>query len=839
MTSPRNTQRASRRGWAATPALLLLGGTLVGADPAAGNKADAPVTTIRIDVRPAGKPVSPYLAGACIEDVNHEIYGGIYSQMVFGESFQEPPPRTPARGFAAAEGDWRLDGGEMRGPAGDGPKLVADAIPFADGSAGVEVFLPSTDPKGEGVRNAGLILRVARPGAGADNFDGYEVALDAGRQVVCLGRHQHDYRLLKDVPFAIPTDRWVALSAKLAGGTIEVSVDGKLAATVADPRPLPAGTVGLRQWHRTARYRNLWVGTGGRRTDLPFAEAGGVPAVSGMWRPTTTGTAVLKAELVRDAPFVGGQSQRLTFAGGSGEAGVENRGLNRRGMAFAAGKPYEGHLWLRATKPAEVAVALEAGDGRPLARAALKVEGDGWRRYPFALTPSAAEAGAGRFAVRLTAPGAVEVGYALLQPGAWGRFKGLPVRRDVAEGLIDQGVRALRYGGSMVNAPAYRWKTMVGPRDRRPPYKGHWYPHSSNGWGIPEFLDLCDAAGFLAIPAFHIDESPQDMADFVEYANGPADSPWGRRRAEAGRPAPYKLRHLQLGNEERVDAAYAAKFETLAAAVWAKDPEMILVVGDFQYERPITDPAQVVGAASGVTSLDGHKRILEFAGRAGREVWFDVHAWTDGPGPSPSARALTSYVDALEKLAGGAKHKVVVFEFNSNNHAQRRALANAALIGRLIRDGRVPVGLAANALQPDGQNDNGWDQGLLFLGPAKVWLQPPGYVTRMVSRNLFPRTAAVAVEGAGGLDVTATRSEDGKAAGLFVVNAGDRPVRARLRLDGLTPSRPAAVEELAGGLDARNTAEAPAAIAPRRSEWNLGAGDRAFPPHSFTVIRVD
>jgi hypothetical protein len=26
-----------------------------------------------------------------LEDVNHEIYGGIYSQMVFGEAFQEPP----------------------------------------------------------------------------------------------------------------------------------------------------------------------------------------------------------------------------------------------------------------------------------------------------------------------------------------------------------------------------------------------------------------------------------------------------------------------------------------------------------------------------------------------------------------------------------------------------------------------------------------------------------------------------------------------------------------------------------------------------------------------------
>ena len=46
---------------------------------------------IRVDAKQDGKPVSRYLTGACIEDVNREIYGGIYSQMIFGESFAEPP----------------------------------------------------------------------------------------------------------------------------------------------------------------------------------------------------------------------------------------------------------------------------------------------------------------------------------------------------------------------------------------------------------------------------------------------------------------------------------------------------------------------------------------------------------------------------------------------------------------------------------------------------------------------------------------------------------------------------------------------------------------------------
>ena len=125
------------------------------------------------------------------------------------------------------------------------------------------------------------------------------------------------------------------------------------------------------------------------------------------------------------------------------------------------------------------------------------------------------------------------VGYAFLQPGEWGRFKGLPVRKDVAEGLIDQGITVLRQGGCMANAPEYRWKKMIGPREHRPPYTGWWYPHSSNGWGIFDFLNFCEAAGFLAIPDVNMGETPQDMADFIEYVNGPAEQRVGSQARRA------------------------------------------------------------------------------------------------------------------------------------------------------------------------------------------------------------------------------------------------------------------------------------------------------------------
>ena len=327
-------------------------------------------------------------------------------------------------------------------------------------------------------------------------------------------------------------------------------------------------------------------GRAGKRCLSPFPEAG----VSRMWRPLARGSAVGRFSLETARPLFGAQSQRVEMAGGVGEAGVENRGLNRWGMYFEAGKPYEGLFWAKAKTATVVYAALESGDGRNIYdECPLRLSAGDWQRLDFRMTPKMTDV-AGRFAVKLKRPGEVILGYAFLQPGPWGRFKRLPVRRDIAQALVAQGLTVMRYGGAMVNAPEYRWKKMIGPRDRRQPYRGNWYPYSTNGFGIFDFLDFCEAAGFLGIPALNSFEAPGDVADFLEYANGPADSRWGRRRAADGHPKPYRLRQIEFGNEENVDAIYARRFKAMAEVVWAKDPDVRLVVGDGCFTRPVPPP---------------------------------------------------------------------------------------------------------------------------------------------------------------------------------------------------------------------------------------------------------
>ena len=136
----------------------------------------------------------------------------------------------------------------------------------------------------------------------------------------------------------------------------------------------------------------------------------------------------------------------------------------------------------------------------------------------------------------------------------------------------------------MVNAPDYRWKQMIVPRDRRPQYRGNWHPYSTSGFGIEEFLQFCEAARIEPAFAINIDETPEDAADLVEYLNGPASSKWGAKRAAGGHPKPYHVRYIEIGNKEGLDGSeawyrrYLDRFQKLYAAMRPRDPSVQFVI---------------------------------------------------------------------------------------------------------------------------------------------------------------------------------------------------------------------------------------------------------------------
>lgn len=192
---------------------------------------------------------------------------------------------------------------------------------------------------------------------------------------------------------------------------------------------------------------------------------------------------------------------------GKGVAGVANRSLNRWGVSATNGRRMEGRLYLKGNDlTGLVAVALQSTDGaREYAKQTIGNVSDRWGKHMFSLTPDATDHNS-RFAVYIDSPGSVNVDQVVLMDTGDRQFRGLPLRGEIGEAMVRKGLTFLRYGGSMVNVPGYRWKNMIDDSDKRPPYRGNWNPHSNNSFGIEEFLRFAETAGFTASFTVNIEE---------------------------------------------------------------------------------------------------------------------------------------------------------------------------------------------------------------------------------------------------------------------------------------------------------------------------------------------
>lgn len=778
---------------------------------------------LSVDAEKKTGAVSELLYGVCMEDVNHELYGGIWAQMIFGEAFEEESSASSAAGFTSAGGSWKVNevGGERIlsvEKTANGPKLLADATVSTTGSFSADVYVD-----GEG---AGFLLKTSNATAGADSFDGYEVSLF--ENMVRVAKHMHNYTNLKDSACSAPLRSWINLRVDVTEDSLTVYVDGERIWSYTDPSPIPSGAFGFRAWNASAQYKNIRVRLGsGEERELELPDFTDDLETAGMWKAERKGSVEGNTAVITEGVYSGRQSQRLAFYAGEGSLSISNMGLNRMGMRLEGGKEYNGYFYAK-SEGVTVTLAFENADGSVrYAETEVRVEGD-YKKYDFTLTPRTSDA-KGRFVLELKRPGVLDVGYVYLQPGEWGLYKGLPVRRDVGELLEKQGITVLRFGGCMVNASGYRWKKMTGAPETRESYAGWWYPYSSFGFGIVEFLDLCEALGVEAIPDFSSYETPADMQDFVRFALGTdPEDPWVALRRSMGREEPYSLHYIQIGNEEKVDIAYANRFNRIADAIWEIDDTLTLVVGDFDYKEVITDPYRFSGAASGITSLAAHKRILDNAASHNRPVFFDIHFWSEsGSDPMKFIPAAISFYEALKTVSPEADTALCVFELNANAHDLERALCNAIAIGYAERLSDIlKIVCSANALQVDRQNDNGWDQGLVFMDNSGAWYQPPAYVDRMYRDVWLPYTAAYgASEDVNGdrLDITVTVSEDGRTAAVKIVNRTGKALGIGIEIPAFSAGASARAVTLSGGLKDKNTTDRKEALVPVDSAISGGA----------------
>jgi hypothetical protein len=144
------------------------------------------------------------------------------------------------------------------------------------------------------------------------------------------------------------------------------------------------------------------------------------------------------------------------------------------------------------------------------------------------------------------------------------------VRADVAALVDDLHPGVLRWPGG-TRAMAYHFDETIGPvADRKPQCDTFTGMTDATTWGMDEALAFAEAHGAevtMVTPWY--DGTPEHAAAMVAYANADASSTvalgtdangrdwgtagtWAARRAANGHPAPYRVRFLEVGNEQYV-----------------------------------------------------------------------------------------------------------------------------------------------------------------------------------------------------------------------------------------------------------------------------------------------
>jgi DUF1680 family protein/alpha-L-arabinofuranosidase len=818
----------------------------VGNREAKGYKVWLPVpqaSGIKVNGSKVDNKISPLLYGSNIEDVNHEIYGGFYDQRIFGESFEEPSTGVNYSQWRRYTGYWTAENGAvaiipgrnthsdvaMNGihPVGVEPdqsaKLIYEPRELANGAVEAEIRFTG---KGE---SAALLLRVANAGVGNDAFEGYEISLNRDGKKIMAGKHLQNFETLKDATVSFDPLAWNKLKVILNGAKVEIYLNGQQALSFTDDRnPLFNGKIGLRTWRSAVEFRNVSIHENGRTEQLRLVN-GTNEQLSDNWDIIRSASTKASFELDNKTAYNGKNSQTITL-NNTGKAGIANRGLNRWGIALRKSQLLQGRLYLKSDQPTgPVSIALESADGsKTYAVKQLTGVGTSWKKFPFTLTANATDLHA-RLAIYITSKGKLWVDQVVLTGTGTDQFKGLPIRADIGNMLVAQGLTFLRYAGTMVNSPEYKFKNMIGDPDKRPPYRGHWNHYTTNGFGIEEFLQYCEATDITPCFAVNIYETPEDMADMVEYLNGDASTPWGAKRAKNGHPKPYGVKYIEIGNEEvifngdskKAYEEYVTRFNLLHKAMKQKDGNLKFVQAAWWRK-------------------DSPHMEYVFRELNGKADYWDLHVGGDDPKAGlDTDKQLTQMLRQLKQWDPQTQMKIAVFEENGSKHGIQRALGHATNLNAIRRHSEsVLTSSPANALQPYQQNDNDWDQGQIFFTPDQVWGMPPFYSQKMQAENHLPLRVQTEVDGP--LDVTATRSEDGKTLILHVVNTEGTDLHTPVEFIGFE-GRKAETEvfTISGPLNSKNTPAEPEKYKTITSKTTLSGNTPAynFPAHSYTILK--
>lgn len=273
------------------------------------------------------------------------------------------------------------------------------------------------------------------------------------------------------------------------------------------------------------------------------------------------------------------------------------------GIPVKPGTTYKGSFYAMAgnENSGPLTVAIEDSVSHKVyASASVSGVGTNWKKFTYTLTTEAGfpATSATRFVIRPSQAGDYWFTLVSLFPPT---FNNRPngTRSDMMELLLSMQPRFLRMpGGNYLEGDMFsrrfNWKNTLGPLEDRPGHRGPWGYHSSDGFGLLEFLEWCEDLHMEPVLAVfagytlngdHLDAGPllepfvQDALQEIEYVSGDTTTVWGKRRALDGHPAPFKLHYIEVGNEDGFDmsGSYDKRFAQFFDAIRAKYPDLQVI----------------------------------------------------------------------------------------------------------------------------------------------------------------------------------------------------------------------------------------------------------------------
>ena len=530
---------------------------------------------------------------------------------------------------------------------------------------------------------------------------------------------------------------------------------------------------------------------------------------------------------------------------------MSNAGFD--GIVVRKGARYNLNLFARSSVKTRIKVLLTDRDGKVLAQTSLSVPAsEEWNKLSATLSAKS-DCSDAMFKIEFPKQSHVDLDMVSLFPEK--TFKGHEngLREDLAQALADLKPKFMRFPGGCVSHGngvdnIYDWKGSVGPLEARRPLRNLWGYHQTRGLGFYEYFRFCEDLGMEPLPvlaagvpcqnssikAHHscdlltssgqqngipMEEMPayvQDILDLVEYANGPADSKWGRVRAEAGHPEPFHLKYLGIGNEDLISEAFKERFKMIKGAVNAAYPDIEVVgtVGPF-FEGSDYEEGWKFAREENVPVVDEHYYVAP--------GWFinnrDFYDNYDRRGP-----------------------KVYLGEYASHYPGRESNLECALSIGLYLTDVErnsdvVPMTSYAPLLSKKGRTQ--WRPDLIYFDNESISLSPDYFVQQMYGVNAgtsyIPSTVTIFEDGkqVGNDDVTnrfgVSVVKDDVSGDTIVRIANLLPVAMKINLDGC-PAGEATLTTLSG--TPRQTD-----VSPVSTTLHVD-GSVDVLPYSFSILRI-